>query len=86
MCDSAPRARTVLSAHLDPRPGPAPVRAARWVHYLVAELLGGLVPQPSLTDLVVRRTADDVEVLKLPAGDLPASEQLLHYVKRQLQS
>ena len=44
------------------------------VHYVVAELLGGLLPQPSLTDLVVRRNGDDVEVLRLPAGDLPASE------------
>ena len=85
MSESPARARSELSAHLDPHAGPAPIRAARWVHDVVAELLGGLLPQPSLTDLVVRRNGDDVEVLRLPAGDLPASEQLLQYVNRQLE-
>ena len=50
----------------------------------VSELLGNLLPQPSLTDLVVRRIADEVTALRLPAGDLPAGEQLLQHVKVQL--
>lgn len=74
----------MLSVRLEPRPGPAVVRAVRWSYYVLSELLGSLLPQPSLTDLVVTRIADEVTVLRLPAGDLPASEQLLHHVKVQL--
>jgi len=74
----------VLSVRLEPRPGPALVRAARWAAYLLSELLGNLLPQPSLTDLVVRRIADEVTVFRLPAGDLPAGEQLLQHVQVQL--
>jgi hypothetical protein len=41
------------ACYLEPHAGLAPIRAARWIHDLVAELPGGLLPQPSLTDLVV---------------------------------
>lgn len=74
----------MLSARLEPRTGSTLVKAARWACYLLSELLGNLLPQPSLTDLVVRRNADEVAVFRLAGGDLPASEQLLHYVKDQL--
>lgn len=79
-------ARDLLSAQLEPRAGSLPVRASRWVHYVVAELLGNLIPQPSLTDLVVRRVADSSVLFRLPAGDLPAGEQLLQYVQGQLET
>jgi hypothetical protein len=74
----------VLSARLVPRTGPVLVKAARWAHYVISELLGNLLPQPSLTDLVVTRIADGSTVLRLPAGDLPAGEQLLQHVQVQL--
>ncbi len=77
-------AGAVLVAALEPRSGPVLVKGARWAHYLLSEMLGGLLPPPSLTELVVRQILDDEVVLSLPAGDLPASEQLLGYVKNQL--
>ena len=77
-------AHAVLAAELVPRGGPAPLRLLRVVGYAAAEATGGLLPPPSMSDLVVRQRDDGTEVLRLPAGDVPAAGLLLQHVTERL--
>jgi hypothetical protein len=63
------RAVEVLVADPEPRPGARLLRGARLLGAVVAELAWGLLPGPSVSDVVVRRRDDGTEVLRIPAGD-----------------
>lgn len=82
--NSALRACDVYDAALWPRPGGRAVQALRVLGVVVTRAFLGLLSEPSLRDLVVRRRADGVEVLRIPAGDPEAAADLLSHVQRQL--
>ncbi|WP_136697381.1 hypothetical protein [Geodermatophilus dictyosporus] len=76
------RASDVLTADLEPRPG-GPVR--HWVRVagaFAAEMAQGLVPAPTVLDVVVRRRDDGTEVLRVPGED--PSAHLLSAVRDEL--
>jgi hypothetical protein len=81
---SGPRADSLLTVALARRPGRAPVRAVRWLALVGSAATQGLVPSPSLADLVVTRRDTGAEVLRLPAGDPDAAPLLLQHVQTQL--
>ena len=81
---SEPRADSLLTVALARRPGRAPARALRWLVLAVSAAFQGLVPSPSLADLVVTRRDTGAEVLRLPAGDPDAAPLLLQHVQNQL--
>jgi hypothetical protein len=83
--DDVPAAQ-VLVADLEPRPGGRLVRAARLLAAFAAELALGLLPAPSLFDVVVRRRSDRTEVVRVPAGDTTAPGDMLRFVREQLAS
>ncbi|MGY1778269.1 hypothetical protein ACI8AV_20655 [Geodermatophilus sp. SYSU D00804] len=80
----AVRAGEVYAADLEPRPGG---RLRHWVRVtgaLAAELAQGLVPTPTVHDVVVRRRADGGEVLRVPAEDPHAPGHLLAAIRDEL--
>ncbi|MCZ2847954.1 hypothetical protein [Modestobacter sp. VKM Ac-2978] len=78
------RAAEVYEATLQPRPGGRVLRSARLAAAFVSELAWGLVPGPSLHDVVVTRRADGAEVLRVWAGDPMDPGDMLAQVRRQL--
>jgi hypothetical protein len=78
-------AADVYTADLEPRPGGPLLRRARVAAAFVAELAWGLLPGPSVSDVVVRRRDDGAEVLRVPAGDPVVPGDLLRYVREQLE-
>jgi hypothetical protein len=78
------RAADVYAATLQPRPGGRLVRSARLLAAFAAELAWGLLPQPSLSDVVVTRRADGVEVVRVSAGDPNVPGEVLGLVQRHL--
>jgi len=78
------RAADVFAASLQPRPGGRLVRSARFLAAFAAELAWGLLPQPSLSDVVVTRRADGAEVVRVPAGDPNVPGEMLGLVQRHL--
>ena len=81
--DEAP-ASTVLAAELRPRPGGRALQAVRIAGAFVAQLAWGLIPSPSVHDVVVFRRDDGREVLRVPAEDPTLSGDLLAVVRGQL--
>lgn len=79
-------AREHYAAELRSRPGGTGQRRLRWLGTFVSGLLEGLVPAPSLQDLVVVRRADGIEVLRTPAGEANEATALLNDVERQLET
>ena len=77
-------ADVVLTASLEPRPGGPAWRALRRTGAVVAELFQGLVPAPSLSDLVVVDRRDGQELLRTPAGDWSDGARLLEHTRAQL--
>lgn len=53
---------------------------------LVSAPISGWVGGPSIAQLVVRRRSDDVEVLRMDAGDEEASGLLIHELRDQLET
>ena len=78
------RAADVYTATLQPRPGGRLVRSARLLAAFAAELAWGLLPQPSLSDVVVTRRADGAEVVRVSAGDPTVPGEMLGLVQRHL--
>jgi hypothetical protein len=78
------RAREVFLAVLQPRPGGRLLRSGRFLAAFAAELFWGLLPGPSLSDVVVTRRSDGAELVRVPAGDPMVAGDLLASVQRQL--
>jgi hypothetical protein len=78
------RASDVYEATLQPRRGGRLVRSARFLAAFAAELAWGLLPQPSLSDVVVTRRADGAEVVRVSAGDPNVPGEMLGLVQRHL--
>ncbi|WP_448615148.1 hypothetical protein [Modestobacter sp. URMC 112] len=78
------RARDVFVAALEPRPGGRLLRSARFLAAFAAELAWGLLPGPSLSDVVVTRRRDGLELVRVPAGDPNVPGDMLALVQRQL--
>ncbi|NEK59572.1 hypothetical protein GCU56_17075 [Geodermatophilus sabuli] len=76
----------VLVAGLEVRPGGRLVRGARLLGAFVAELVLGLLPAPSLFDVVVTRRDDGTEVVRVPAGDTTTPGEMLRFVQEQLET
>jgi hypothetical protein len=77
-------ARDVFAATLVPRPGGRLVRSARFFAAFAAELAWGLLPAPALSDVVVTRRRDGVELVRVSAGDANVPGEMLAVVQRQL--
>lgn len=71
------RARDVFTVALEARPGTRLRQRLRVAGAFVAELAWGLLPQPSVSDLVVRRRDSGTVVLRMDAGDPHTSGDLL---------
>jgi hypothetical protein len=78
------RATEVYEATLQPRRGGRVLRSGRLLAAFAAELAWGLLPQPSLSDVVVTRRGDGVEVLRVSAGDPHVPGDMLALVQRHL--
>jgi hypothetical protein len=78
------RAADVYEAALQPVPGGRVKRSARLAAAFVAELAWGLLPAPTLFDVVVTRRADGAEVLRVGAGDPNVPGDMLRLVDQQL--
>jgi hypothetical protein len=79
-----PRAGDVFDARLLPRPGGALLHRARVAAAFLSGLASGLVPSPSVHDVVVSRRDDGTEVLRVPAGDPLAAGDMLRSVETEL--
>jgi hypothetical protein len=79
-------ARDVFVATLEPRPGGRLLRSVRLAAAFAAELAWGLLPAPSLSDVVVTRRRDGVELVRVEAGDPTVPGEMLGSVQRQLDS
>jgi hypothetical protein len=78
------RAAEVVEATLRPRAGGRVLRSGRLLAAFAAELAWGLLPQPSLSDVVVTRRRDGAEVLRVSAGDPNVPGEMLALVQRHL--
>ena len=78
------RAAELYEASLQPVPGGRLKRSARLAAAFVAELAWGLLPAPTLFDVVVTRRSDGAEVLRVGAGDPNVPGDMLGLVDRQL--
>ena len=78
------RAADRYAAALQPVPGGRLKRSARLAATFVAELAWGLLPSPTLFDVVVTRRADGAEVLRVGAGDPNVPGDMLGLVNQQL--
>jgi hypothetical protein len=78
------RATDVYEATLQPRPGGRLLRSGRLLAAFAAELAWGLLPAPSLSDVVVARRRDGAEVLRVSAGDPNVPGDMLALVQRHL--
>ncbi|MGY1849488.1 MULTISPECIES: hypothetical protein [unclassified Blastococcus] len=81
---TAPRAAEVFLARLLPRPGGALLHRLRVAGAFASGLLWGLLPAPSVHDVVVTRRDDGREVLRFPAGDPFAAGDMLRAVDTEL--
>jgi hypothetical protein len=79
------RAADVFVATLEARPGGRLLRSARLLAAFVAELAWGLLPAPSVSDVVVTRRRDGVELVRVEAGDPNVPGEMLALVQRQLE-
>ncbi|WP_369256483.1 hypothetical protein [Geodermatophilus amargosae] len=80
------RAAAVYVADLEPRPGG---RVRHWVRVagaFAAEMVQGLVPGPTVHDVVVRRRDDGAEVLRVPSEDPTAPGAVLWAIRDELGS
>ncbi len=78
------RASDVYAADLEPRPGGRLRHRARVAGAFVAELAWGLLPGPTVFDVVVRRRDDGAEVLRVPSEDPTAPGRMLGAIRDEL--
>ncbi len=78
------RASDVYAADLEPRPGGRLRHRARVAGAFVAELAWGLLPGPTVFDVVVRRRDDGAEVLRVPSEDPTAPGGMLGAIRDEL--
>ncbi|MGY2001822.1 hypothetical protein [Blastococcus sp. SYSU DS1024] len=81
---AAPRAAEVFLVRLLPRPGGALLHRLRVAGAFVCGLTWGVLPAPSVHDVVVTRRDDGTEVLRFPAGDPFAAGDMLRAVDTEL--
>jgi hypothetical protein len=81
-----PRAADVFVAELLRRPGSPLLHRVRVAAAFVAGLFWGMLPAPSVHDVVVTRRADGAEVLRFPAGDPFEAGDMLQAVTTELES
>jgi hypothetical protein len=79
------RAVDVYVAGLEARRGGRLLRSARLFAAFASELAFGLLPAPSVSDVVVRRRDDGSEVLRVEAGDPNVPGDMLRFVQGQLE-
>ncbi|HYO37252.1 MAG TPA: hypothetical protein VER97_14350 [Geodermatophilus sp.] len=82
--DDDVRAATVFRAALEPRPGGRLRHRARIAGAFVAELAWGLLPGPTVFDVVVRRRDDGAEVVRVPAAEPGVPADMLTAVRAEL--
>ncbi len=82
--DDDVRAATLYSAALEPRPGGRARHLLRIAGAFVAELAWGLIPSPTVHDVVVRRRDDGSEVLRVPTEDPQAPGHMLGAIRDEL--
>ena len=82
--DDDVRATTLYSAALEPRPGGRARHRLRVVGAFVAELAWGLLPAPTVHDVVVRRRDDGAEVLRVPSEDPTVPGEMLAAIRGEL--
>jgi hypothetical protein len=82
--DDDVRAATLYSAALEPRPGGRARHLLRIAGAFVAELAWGLIPSPTVHDVVVRRRDDGSEVLRVPSEDPTVPGEMLRAVRGEL--
>ncbi len=78
------RAAALYAADLEPRPGGRVRHAARIAGAFVAALAWGLLPAPTVHDVVVRRRDDGSEVLRVPTEDPQAPGHMLGAIRDEL--
>lgn len=84
--DPGPAASAVYVADLEPRPGGRVRHWARVAGAFVAELAWGLLPGPTVHDVVVRRRDDRSEVFRVPADEPGVPVGMLQAVRDELGS
>jgi hypothetical protein len=82
--DDDARAAAVYRAELEPRPGERFRHWTRVAGAFAAEMVQGLVPAPTVHDVVVRRRDDGTEVLRVPSEDPSAPGAMLSAVREEL--
>jgi hypothetical protein len=82
--DDDVRAATLYSAALEPRPGGRARHRLRVAGAFVAELAWGLLPAPTVHDVVVRRRDDGAEVLRVPSEDPTVPGEMLAAIRGEL--
>lgn len=75
-----------LDADLRSREGGSPDQRRRWFGTFVSGMTEGLVPAPSIRDVVVVRRRDGVEVARTAAGDESRAEDRLEEVRAELRT
>lgn len=75
-----------LTAELRSRQGGSPDLRGRWLGTLVSGATEGIVPPPSIHDLVVVRRTDGRELVRSAAGPAGEDEEALAAVREQLRT
>jgi hypothetical protein len=84
--DDDERAASLWSAALEPRPGGRARHRLRVAGAFVAELAWGLLPGPTVYDVVVRRRDDGTEVVRIPADEPGVPADMLTAVRAELET
>ena len=82
--DDDQRAASLYSAALEPRPGGRARHRLRVAGAFVAQLAWGLLPGPTVYDVVVRRRDDGTEVVRIPADEPGVPADMLTAVRAEL--
>ena len=77
-------AADVYAADLEPRPGGRLRHRLRVAGAFLAELAWGLLPGPTVFDVVVRRRDDGAEVLRVPSEDPAVPGDVLQAIRGEL--
>ncbi|SFO33683.1 hypothetical protein SAMN05660359_02760 [Geodermatophilus obscurus] len=78
------QAAAVFAAALEPRPGGRLRHGIRVAGAFVAELAWGLLPGPTVYDVVVRRRDDGEVVVRIPADEPGVPAHMLTAVRDEL--
>lgn len=86
MSDEPALAGDLYEHHLEPHRRGRLRRAVLAAADIVAASLGGLLELSSAGEVVVRRRADAVELVRIPAGPPEEAAQVLAHVREQLET